>query len=306
MDNQNISSENPEELPVEKDESIRVFYDGKFLDATDSDFIAEEVPTQVVILAGASESGKTTLLASMYEKFSNGKFAGYAFSGSKTLPGFEERCHLARIASMRSKPDTERTKAKNIIEMLHLKVAKQNYFQEKTNILLTDISGETFRTIRDSTEQCRKMKILSRADHFSLLIDGAHLANVRLRQIALSDSRALLRSCFDSGMLGKHTLVEVVFSKWDLIEPRKRKSPHTKFVDFAKGSLNDEFGKAFGKLAFYEIASRPADTTKYAFGYNLDSLFLSWVSETPERQHLGSNSDIDLGSLGEIDKFASG
>lgn len=278
----------PDETPLQGEtqnytHNLYQFHNGHSLNLIDADSIASEAPTQLVILAGASASGKTTLLASIYEKFSDQEMGKYIFAGSKTLPGFEERCHLARIASERSTPDTERTKASEEMSLLHLKVAKEDALDIHTSILISDLSGEAFRGIRDSTEECKKMEILSKADHFALLVDGAQLSNKKFRQKALSDCRSLLRSCLDAEMLGSYTFVEIIFSKWDLISPNKEQNENTKFVDIIKNIILSEYSQSFGNLEFYEVASRPEKTSQYPYGYNLDIIFAEWVNKTPDK-----------------------
>jgi hypothetical protein len=65
--------------------------------------------TRVIVVAGEADSGKTTLLASLIDRFQRGPFSDYRFAGCKTLMGFEQRCHLARLKSGGTIPDTDRT-----------------------------------------------------------------------------------------------------------------------------------------------------------------------------------------------------
>jgi len=51
---------------------------------------------QVIVVAGDEDSGKTTLLTSIYESLQASPMAGYRFAGSSTLPGFELRWALSR------------------------------------------------------------------------------------------------------------------------------------------------------------------------------------------------------------------
>src|SRR5687767_14635843 len=95
--------------------------DGEALTAQRATAITAAAPTRVVILAGAEDSGKTTLLTSLYEKFLQGRFADHLFAGSATLPAYEQRCHRARIQSGAVDPDTERTKGLDV-RLLHLKL----------------------------------------------------------------------------------------------------------------------------------------------------------------------------------------
>src|SRR5438046_759504 len=62
--------------------------------------------TRVVVLAGPSGSGKTTVLTSLFEAFLEAPFGNFLFAGSRTLLGFERRCHDARVASGRTDPHT--------------------------------------------------------------------------------------------------------------------------------------------------------------------------------------------------------
>jgi len=201
---------------TEADEFVKLPEGGAF-DLLSASVVTCANSTQVIVLAGGIGSGKTTLLASIYEKFQKSPFAGYIFAGSLTLPAFERRCHLARIASERSQPDTERTKGMEDT-LLHLRVRKQDLSYPSQDLLFTDLGGERFRLARDSTEECRRLEILLRADHFVLLMDGEKLAQVEDRLQARASSRSLLRSCLDAQMLGAHSYVDVLFTKWDLVK----------------------------------------------------------------------------------------
>ena len=60
--------------------------------------LAKSRPVQWIVLAGPIDSGKTTLLTSLYELFQWREVEGYAFAGSSTLPAFEELCYLSNRA----------------------------------------------------------------------------------------------------------------------------------------------------------------------------------------------------------------
>ena len=281
------------------------FHHGKFLDLISSEIITAENPTQIIVLAGGSDSGKTTLLASLYEMFQMGPFQGFLFSGSKTLPGFEKRCHLARIVSERSKADTERTKTIDRVELLHLRVLKESSGQDDPiELLFTDLSGERFEMVKNSTEECLKLTILSRADHFVLFIDGALLIDLEQRQRAFMDGRSLLRSGLDANMLGKHTLVEIIFSKWDLIEPENKETEHSAFIIQIEELIKSEFADSFNNLSFFKVAARPNSTDGYPFGYNLDKVFPLWVNQTPDRGIQLPSLEINTNNLREMDQFS--
>src|SRR5712692_4403902 len=64
---------------------------------------------RLIVVAGPVGAGKTTLITTLHDLFQTGKIGDHAFAWSRTLPAFERRCHLSRIASERAVPDTERT-----------------------------------------------------------------------------------------------------------------------------------------------------------------------------------------------------
>ena len=97
--------------------------------------------TRIVVFAGAADSGKTTLISSIYERFGRGHFAELAFAGSETLMTFERLCHLSRGTSLNSHADTERTKQLEGHKMLHMRLAGAESIED---LLLTDISGEEY------------------------------------------------------------------------------------------------------------------------------------------------------------------
>src|SRR5436309_12137608 len=80
---------------------------GAALDADGVAAIGSARSFHLIVLAGEPGSGKTTLIASIYEQFLSGPLDEFTFAGSQTLVGFELRCHESRVDSGLSLPDTE-------------------------------------------------------------------------------------------------------------------------------------------------------------------------------------------------------
>jgi len=259
--------------------------------------------TRFIVLAGAADSGKTTLLTSLYESFQWGSFAGYVFAGSQTLPGLERRCHLSRIASGRAKPDTERTKPGE--ELLHLRVRVKDLSRPAQELVITDLFGEAFRMAKDSTEECKRLGFISRADHFVLLLDGEKIAETGRRQEAFTDGSSLLRSCLDASMLLKNSYVDVLFTKWDKIECNKdneKRSEALAFVEHITTNLTQRFGNRVGRIRFFRVAARPEKNT-LPFAYELDKVFPAWVEESPIFAVAVSSPALIPSSGREIDRY---
>lgn len=279
-------------------------FQGNAMDLVQSDIITRNNFTKLIIIAGPVESGKTTLLLSIYEKFQESSFAGYLFAGSLTLPEFERRCHLGRIESWSVKADTERTRRESGINLLHLKVCNEGTYNIFRDVLLTDLTGEIFESIRDSTEECKKFKTLLRSDHFVLLLDCNKIVDKQYRQNALFDGLNMLQSCLDADMLNKTSYVQILFSKIDIIDrinDIKEKEEVNAFINYIEQKFITQFSQRVKNLCFFKVAARPEDSL-LPFGYGLDKLFQFWIEETANRSFINELS-MSTTFLREIDRF---
>lgn len=242
--------------------------------------IASARRVQLVVIAGAVKSGKTTLIASLFHSFQRGPLGGYLFAGSKTLIGFDQRCHDARTASNRYRQAMERTKSREERALLHLRVRPEVDMSRSIDLLLTDLSGEDFKDATNSIEECQSVPLIKRADHFVLLVDGERLSSNDSRQGARNEAQMLLRCCLDAGQLGNRSLVDVVISKWDILSTSEAAANAEAFTEAMGESLSKQFAKRLGRLRFHKIAARP-DTCEFVLGNGLDELWPSWLEETP-------------------------
>ena len=194
---------------------------GKALEIDKTYEITAAKMTKLIILAGSAESGKTTLITSVYHLFQRGVFAGYMFAGSKTLIGFEQRCHSARISSYNPKPQTKRTKRGISDSILHLSLRDNHCQGEKRDLLIADFSGEEYEDVIANVESAKsEYNIIKRADNFVLLIDGDNISQKHNRQSAKQQSILILRTFIDGGLLGSDSIVDVLISKYDIVKPR--------------------------------------------------------------------------------------
>jgi hypothetical protein len=236
--------------------------------------LTRRVLTNVILFAGTAESGKTTLLASLYLMFHKKPFGNYLFAGSTTLVGFETRVHSARISSGLDKPTTERSK---FSELLHLRVRPADASVPAKDLLLCDLWGEDFREARDSTDGCRRLDVIRRADAFVLLIDGAKLAQIETRQQAKFDPIALLRNVLDCGMLGEMSHVDVLTTKWDLVLTSADRADTEAFAQHTEAEMRRHFAHRVGSLKFSRVAAHPQEGN-LPLGFGLEELFRTWVA----------------------------
>jgi hypothetical protein len=271
---------------------------GKGLKAVDTAEVTRRALTSVVLFAGTADCGKTTLLATLHFLFQAGPFAGYNFAGSDTLMGFEHRVSLARTASGRSTPTTPRT---TISEYLHLQVRRDDFSQPIRDLLLCDLWGDDFREAKDNVEACRELSIISAADRFVLLIDGGKLAKAESKHSAKNDPLMLLRNCLQTGRLSIKSAVDVLITKWDLIEGSGERDDVIAFAEHIEGEVRARLEGRVGRLRFARVASQAA-SGNFTLGYGLSDLFPDWVeaiwgTDVPVRDA------FDYGVKSEFDKY---
>lgn len=270
------------------------------LNDEDANAITRDRLTKLIIVAGLPKAGKTTLLVSLYRSLLAGPFANYNFAGSLTLHGWELRGHLSSLVSDQVKPDTERTLG---MSYLHLRLKSCNGDGSPQDMLFTDITGERFRDIRDSAQDCREMDLLKRADHFVLVLDGLSLCSQSERHITYHNAEMILNMCVDNYMLGGRSLVDILFTKYDLFKSKESDNEHARFLALIETELRKKYESKLGRLRFFKTAGRenPGENVPLAFG--LDKVVPSWVEESPT---LIFPSPIRFGHsnlISEFDKF---
>jgi hypothetical protein len=255
---------------------------------------------RLIVVAGPVGAGKTTLITTLHDLFQTGKIGDHAFAWSRTLHAFERRCHLSRIASERSVPDTERTKFGEV-RYLHTQISGPELRDNLLDLLFTDVSGESFELARDSITECQRLHFLKMADHFLLLIDCEKIIDRRKRNQVIHDAMMLLRSCLDSGMLAASCFVNVLWTKYDFVAAAGN-GEHASFLEKATQEFQKQFSSRVGKLSFRKVAARPADVDGLEFGYGLPELLQEWATESPRNRTMDLLPDEELGSR-ESEKF---
>lgn len=261
----------PAALEASAPEETVALYDGDELTPDTAGVVTRASLSRVVVLAGQSESGKTTLLATLYEKFCSGPFAGFRFAGSRTLWGLERRCHSWRVASGRVKGSSERTPLSQDQLMLHISLQRESD-GSFVGLLITDLSGESFKAATEASEDCRALTMVRRADHFVLCLDGEKLLDGAARHQVITDGHSILRSFLEAKMLGLFSTVTVLFTKTDLHAGNKE------MEDLRKDAIADyqrTFGESFGALHF--SSSSAAKLEELA---GVDDLLVRWTGES--------------------------
>lgn len=255
-------------------ETFKLF-DGNDLSIDEIKLITYAYKYNLIVIIGESDSGKTTLLASIFDLFQIGGFSNFAFSGSLTSVGFERRCHFSRESSKAELPDTEKTRSQDF-NFLHLAIKKINELNKPSrHLLLSDISGERFRDATSSSSFMKDLEVLKYSDHIIFLLDGKRLADKFTRTLVLANSHQFIRRAIDVGIFDSNTEITIVTSKYDLVASIE----DFKFDEIVKIPFETKFSSKLKKIEFLNIAARPNNQANgFSFGYGVESLLSSWIT----------------------------
>ncbi|SFM24019.1 TRAFAC clade GTPase domain-containing protein [Pelosinus propionicus] len=287
-----------------KDENVKdVIYElpfGNALTLKETYSITSVEDTRFIVVAGPSASGKTTLVTTFYQLFQKGPVGSYYFAGSQTLLGFEQRAYYTRSSSKLSNPETPKTRRGISDSILHLKLLDSEK-NKLHNFLLSDFSGEDYSSAVANVEIMREdFGVIKRADVIVVIIDGYRISNKKYRHSTIQKAIEMLQTMSAADVLSKSVIVEIVISKYDLIETKSAEDPN--ILEY----VNEIEAKILGKVAklpnnaikFFKVAAMPQDATCCELGYGLLELLQSW---TDVREILHMPEQVKLTS--EFNKF---
>lgn len=166
------------------------------LDAATCDALLRARGGTVVGVVAGPEVGKTTMIATMYELIHRGRIPAFRFAGSETLRGYEERCHLSRMASNGTCSDTPRTPTSAKLSFTHLRLSTSSGTKD---VIFSDRSGEHFDNVLGRPSEIADFAELKRANIILLLVDlelllkTPHLPTSQVRRLFMAmDQHALL------------------------------------------------------------------------------------------------------------------
>jgi hypothetical protein len=237
----------------------------------------------VVALVGVPESGKTTLLSSLYECVRRGLAPDLCFAGSETIRGFEERCHLSRLASMRSSPDTPHTAMQ--LRMLHLGILLQCP-AERVELFMADRRGEQFQDLLDRPNSLGRFPEVKRGHSVAFLLDGDHLVDGGKREGAISKIQRLAMALNQLG--DQPGAVQLVVTKTDKIQGHANESHIRSRVDAVSAKLERMFDDGVRYTLHFVAARKLEDPTN-----GLSALLSEWLA--PQRIVVKSTIKPPLG-----------
>jgi molybdopterin-guanine dinucleotide biosynthesis protein len=212
---------------------------------------------RVIAIVGPHDSGKTSLIAGLYDRLQDGPILPFAFRGSQTLHAFEKACHDARAASQRGTPHSERTK-RGEVRFFHLGLL-HHQTGEALTLLLGDRAGEEYREAGDDMTVAAEFIEVERADVVTLLVDGKRLAHDGHRHNAREELLLILQALNDAEVVPNGARLAIVLTKFDAVMA----SPNAKRVEAdlatAVSRLNAHFADHFARTEVFRVAASPTE-----------------------------------------------
>jgi hypothetical protein len=179
----------------------------------------------------------------------------------------------------------ERTRGGPETVFLHLELARDDIapgarLQRNVprDLLITDLSGETFRLARDNVVEAARLSVLHRTDRLAVLVDGAKLASPATRQAAARYAFSHLGSLIDAEMVDRHTAVDLVVTKWDLIEDGERPDDAKAFLVGLERRARAYAGHV-AELHWHQTAALPTRAC-VPLGFGMDTLVRAWMENS--------------------------
>lgn len=232
----------------------------------------------VIAIVGERNGGKTTLIAELYEHFLRGPFAGYRYSHSLSVMGFERKTFQSRAVYGGEKPDTPRTSKQDGLTFFHLAVSDEHSL--RTDLLISERAGETYREVRDRPAGASDIVEVRKARTVAFILDGERVADPLRRQEAIASVRLLARAFTDANAIPPNCEIQVVTTKWDLLNSAAMAGAREVLSNYEEQFLAT-YGSRFAKASAFRVAARDPEGN-LEVGYGLAPLLQSWLKPAPQ------------------------
>lgn len=254
-------------------ESIRL-WSGGVLDNRNASDVLRNRGGRVIAIVGPTESGKTSLIAGVYDLFQIGEVGTIRFRGSRTLPAFERICHHTRSVSRRRTPDTTRTPI-GAVSFFHLELVDGSTGGHGVSLLLADRAGEEYRSAMDDIRNVYDFNELFRADSVSILVDGEKILGSG-RYNLVNDIKMILQGLQEGGGLSNGVPLAVVLTKLDAVESSEHRDRGRTTFRRLVGDIQRLFRDSVATIDVFYVAASPK-TDGAAKGTGLKNLITFWM-----------------------------
>lgn len=251
---------------------------GEALDRDNASMLQRRRVSRSIGLIGPNDSGKTSLIAGVYDLLQVGPVSGAAFAGSSTLIGFERVCHLARAVSRRAVPHTERTSRGADATFFHLDIHQKN--KGLTSLFISDRSGEDYLAANDELSQATQFFEIRRADCITLLVNGAQLADPGLRHEVRAATPQIVDALIEARAIRAGCRLAIVLTKKDSVLASQHADRVQKDFDVLVKSISESHGAYLSEVKSFVVAASPQNSESVVRGEGVGDLLLFWLLPT--------------------------
>jgi hypothetical protein len=234
--------------------------------------------SRVIAIVGAQDSGKTSLIAGLYDLFQVGPVAGVSFAGSSTLHALEEVCHDARAASLRDVAHSERTK-RGEVKFFHVDLRIPGR-PDQIALLIGDRTGEDYEEVADTVANVAPMVELKRAGTVTILVDGKRLCDAAARHDAINALQLIVQGLREGGAFDHRPRLALVLTKHDDVLSSPNVARAMEDVNRILEALRRRHGAAFSKIELFVTAASPKNVEVTPRGTGLPELLAFWLEPT--------------------------
>lgn len=263
------------EVPSEPSESTVALASGETLRREDASNLQRRYISRSVGLIGPADSGKTSLIAGVFDLFQTAPLSGASFAGSSTLIGFEKVCHLARVVSRRDIPHTERTIRGADATFFHLDLHKEDV--GLISLFISDRSGEDYLAVTDQISQANDFFEIRRADCITLLVNGAQLAEPKQRHEVKAIAHQIVDALVEARAIRKGCRLAIVLTKRDSVVVSGDPTRVLKDFENLVASIRDDHATYLGGVDSFAVAASPRDCTQIVRGDGVADLLSYWL-----------------------------
>ena len=255
----------------------------------------------LICIMGPAGSGKTTFMAMLYSMFLRQSNNNLLFSGSDTIAGFEELLNYIRVSSGKTNVELPRTPKDRKERYYHLKLYI-NSTKKKSNIILSDIPGETFNACKANKDRLdSEVRCLALAKRIVIFIDGKAVLKNAEWNAAIMDTRQLIMTIRSSEQFRAGTNIDVVISKNDEIVGINSNEKVKRRLMQIENNFQQYYKDC--KIRFFRIQALNDYQHLDEGSTSLLDLLTFWVDESSNEQKEVKNQYGELQVISQFNRF---
>lgn len=253
------------------------------LSLNDATNVLQNDDSRVICILGPSDSGKTCLIASMYDMFQAGQKAGIGFCHSRSLLAFEKICHDSRAESKRDTPHSQRT-PHGEVRLYHLNLCTLDSPTD-ISLLIADRAGEEYKSASDDISIVDEFLEVHRADTINVLVDGERLIDNMARHNLKNDITMMLQALKDRKGIKSKPQFAIVLTKFDAVKQSAYQARALSDFDKISEDLTVRLKEYVSSIEVFKIAASPkaGDLPR---GEGVSNLLKFWLSSEIQRPNM--------------------